>query len=97
LSSDSKILDRWAQHFDRLLNNDLDDYEPYTDSIDNVDDPEREFPVPVPTMDVVEQAIMKLKNNKTPEPDLVQSEIIKYAGPEWVKHLYQLMTKILDN
>jgi hypothetical protein len=50
--------------------------------------------VPAPTIDGVEQAIMKLKNNKAPGLDLVQSEIIKYAGPEWVKHLYQLMAKI---
>jgi hypothetical protein len=47
----------------------------------------------VPTINEVEQAIKKLKNNKAPEVDLIQAELVKYAGREYVKYLYQLIVK----
>jgi hypothetical protein len=48
----------------------------------------------VPTINELEQAIKKLKNNEAPGMDLIQAELVKYAGPEYVKHLYQIMVKI---
>jgi hypothetical protein len=35
-----------------------------------------------------------LKNNKAPGRDLIQAELIKYAGAEYIKHLHQFITKI---
>jgi hypothetical protein len=48
----------------------------------------------VPIIKEVEQAIKKLKNNKAPGMDLITAELVKFAGPEYVKHLHQLIAKI---
>ncbi|PNF23327.1 hypothetical protein B7P43_G15831, partial [Cryptotermes secundus] len=49
---------------------------------------------PAPTIKEVEQAIKKLKNNKALGMDLVTAELVKFAGPEYAKHLHQLISKI---
>ncbi|PNF17083.1 hypothetical protein B7P43_G16092 [Cryptotermes secundus] len=49
---------------------------------------------PVPTLKEVEQAIKKLKNNKASGMDLITAELVKFAGPEYAKHLHQLIVKI---
>jgi hypothetical protein len=35
-----------------------------------------------------------LKNNKAPGTDLIQTELMKHAGAEYIKHLHQFITKI---
>jgi hypothetical protein len=63
LSEEDDILRRWAEHFDELLNieffnqnvNIQETYQAYLDTDE-----------PTPTLDVVESAIQKLKNNKEP-------------------------------
>jgi hypothetical protein len=35
-----------------------------------------------------------LRNNKAPGIDLIPAELMKFAGPEYVKHLHQLIVKI---
>lgn len=52
---------------------------------------------PVLTITEVEQAIKKQDNNKAPGMDLIQAELMKYAGPEYIKHLHQLMVKVWIN
>jgi len=49
---------------------------------------------PNPTLDEVESATQKLKDNKAPGMDLIQSELIKKASPDFVQCMYQLITKI---
>jgi hypothetical protein len=49
---------------------------------------------PVPTTNEIEQAIKRLRNNKTPGIDLFLAELVKFASPEYVKHLRQLIAKI---
>jgi succinyl-CoA synthetase beta subunit len=49
---------------------------------------------PVPTINEIEQAIKSLRNNKAPGIDLILAELVKFAGPEYVKHLHQLIAKI---
>jgi hypothetical protein len=39
---------------------------------------------PVPTINEVDQAIQKLKNNEAPGMDLIKAELVKLAGPEYV-------------
>ena len=49
---------------------------------------------PTPTLDEVENAIRKLKDNKAPGLDLIQVELIKKASPAFVECMYQLIKKI---
>jgi hypothetical protein len=45
---------------------------------------------PVPTINKIEQAIKRLRNTKAPGIDLIPAELVKIAGPEYVKQLHQL-------
>jgi len=49
---------------------------------------------PTPMLDEVENAILRLKDNKAPGIDLIQAELIKKASPNFVEYMYQLITKI---
>ena len=49
---------------------------------------------PTPTLDEVENAIQKLKDNNLPGIDLIQAELLKKASPDFVECMYQLITKI---
>jgi hypothetical protein len=42
---------------------------------------------PVPTINEIEQAIKRLRNNKAPGIDLIPAELVKFSGLEYVKHL----------
>jgi len=42
----------------------------------------------------VKNATQKLKDNKAPEVDLIQAELIKKASPDFVKYRHQLIIKI---
>jgi sorting nexin-29 len=89
VGSDKPILERWAQHFEALLNgNALERVEDMTmvQSEGNFETEE-----PVPTINEIEQAIQKLRNNKSAGIDFI---LVKFAGPEYVKHLHQLIVKI---
>jgi hypothetical protein len=71
LSEEDDILRRWAEYFDELLNiefsnQNVTSQEAYSDIEEST-----------PTLDDVENAIKKLKNNKAPEIDLIQAELIK--------------------
>jgi hypothetical protein len=52
------------------------------------------FDESTPTLDEVENAIQKLKDNKAPRIHLIQVELIKKASPHFVECMYQLITKI---
>jgi hypothetical protein len=49
---------------------------------------------PVPTINVIERTIKKVRNNTAPGIDLIPAELVRFAGPEYVKHLHQLVVKI---
>jgi hypothetical protein len=42
----------------------------------------------------VNNIIQKLKDNKAPEIDLIQAELIKKASLNFVEHMHQLITNI---
>jgi hypothetical protein len=79
LSNDEAILERWAQYFDELLNGNVFKHLEGMTIVQNQGSPEvKEL---VPTISEVEQAIKKLENNKALGMDLIQAELMKYAGP----------------
>ncbi|PNF20952.1 hypothetical protein B7P43_G10417 [Cryptotermes secundus] len=92
LSSDEAILERRVQYFEELLNGNASErVEGMT-----IDCNEGNFEVeePAPTIKEVEHATKKLKNNEAPGMDLIMAELVKFAGPEYAKHLHQLIVKI---
>lgn len=72
MSSEETILQRWNEHFDELLNEDLADKQCNLPSVNTCRrETEREFLAP--DSEEVELAIQMLKDNKAPGTDLTQS------------------------
>jgi hypothetical protein len=77
LGRDETILERWTQHFEELLNgNTLERVEDMT-MVQNQG--HFEIEEPVPTINEIEQAIKRLRNNKVPGIDLILAELVKFA------------------
>jgi hypothetical protein len=83
LGSDEGILARWAQHFEELLNGNAPKRVEHMTTVQEQGNSETEEP-----------ATKRLRNNKAPGIDLIPAELVKLAGPEYVKHLHQLTAKI---
>jgi hypothetical protein len=91
LSEKERILGRWVEHFDELLNTNVCDQWKDMATIESQENPE--IAEPVLTTAKVEEAIKKLKKNKAPGMDLIQAELVKYAGPEYINHLLQVLPR----
>jgi hypothetical protein len=91
LSEDDDILRRWAEQLDDLLN-----VEPSSQNIINQEAPQALSAAdePFPTLDKVNDAIQKLKDNKAPGIYLIQAELINKASPDLVEHMHQLIVNI---
>ena len=75
--------ERWKEHFEAILNR------PSPRTVADIEDPETELPVSTEpfNLDEVRAAIWKMKNNKSPEMDLITAEILKEGGEEVVQWL----------
>ena len=86
------MLNRWAEHFNKVLNqpSDFDDSVldeiPQWDTAAHLADP--------PTIAEVARAISQMSSNKSPGADSVPAEIYKHGGENLTNHLHQLFTKI---
>jgi len=106
-----KVLQRWAEHFDELLNGHGDEdrnksdgvgegeTEDMGESLDKEEDEEygtdRNLETTdVPTKEEVKAAVDKLKNNKTPGPDGMPSEILKEGYKHMEDRIYELIVQI---
>ena len=93
LSEEDDILRRWAEHYDELLNTEslnqnVISQETYEADLDTDE--------PTPTLDVVENAIQKVKLKKAPGIDLIQTETIKPV--QTLLNIYvSVNSKILDH
>ena len=92
LKDNNAIRERWRQHFNTLLNQ-RNPVEPtILDTIPNapqaidLDEP--------PSFDETVQAIRSLKNNKSPGPDGIPSELIKEGGQPLHQHLHNLIKTV---
>ncbi|KAL6464878.1 hypothetical protein MHYP_G00271950 [Metynnis hypsauchen] len=92
LKDQNKILERWAEHFNTLLNQDADvDHTilcelPENPQIDDFNQP--------PTFREVLSAVHSLKNNKSPGTDKIPAELIKQGGYFCTRTLHQYILKI---
>jgi hypothetical protein len=107
-----KVLQRWAEHFDELINgqgaeesnqgNGNDEGE--TESTGEYLGEEGKGPgidrnlemMGVPTREEVKVAVNKLKNNKAPGPDGIPSEILKEGYKCMEDSIYELIVQIWD-
>ncbi len=81
----SKILERWAERFEAVLNrpSSIND-----DAIDRMPQVSTNTTMDVPPKETeVRQAISQLSSGKAPETDGIPSEIFKAGGPTFVQKL----------
>ncbi|KAI5737941.1 hypothetical protein M8J77_000982 [Diaphorina citri] len=87
LTGNESIRERWAEYFKELLNveqeQQTEEITPETAEVE--DEP--------PTMQEIENAIKRLKNNKTPGSDEITSELLKKGGSTIKEELHKLITK----
>ena len=89
--SDSKrVVARWSEHFQKLLNvpGDIDH-----EALDNI--PQRIIKTSldeIPTMDEMPKAIAGLKDGKAPGGDRIPAEVWKHGGDNLFSRLHQLIT-----
>lgn len=91
ITEKQKVLNRWQEFFEELLNGDCDRLTPQTRNsldFDNIDD------VPPPTLEEVQKAIHSLKNNKSAGSDGIPAELLKAAGTNFNSTFHQLLYKI---
>lgn len=94
LSDRTDVLQRWAQHFETVLNqpsafddsviNEL----PQWSAAPHLDDP--------PTAEEVQRAINQTSSGKAPGADALPAEIYKEGGTQLTRHLTDLFTKIWE-
>jgi sorting nexin-29 len=80
-----------AEHYDELLNIEFSNQNATSQETYQVYSATDE---PTPTLDEVENAIQRLKDNKALGIDLIQVELTKKASPDFIECMYQLITKI---
>lgn len=92
LKDQNSILERWAEHFSTLLNQEsVVDYTilqelPKFPPISNLDQP--------PTFLEVQTAVHSLKNNKSPGSDNIPAELLKQGGYLCIRTLHRYITKV---
>ncbi|XP_072389259.1 uncharacterized protein [Diabrotica undecimpunctata] len=93
LAAENKIIERWAEYFEDLLN-----IQNFTDeNNDNGgNNGEHEYQmveleIPPPSMEEITHAIKTLKNNKSPGLDNIDAELIKTGGHGLISNIQQLI------
>ena len=89
-SDSKKVVARWSEHFQKLLNvpGDIDH-----EALDNI--PQRTTKTSldeIPTMDEMARAIASLKDGKAPGEDGIPAKVWKHGGDNLFSRLHQLIT-----
>ena len=85
LTEKEKILDRWAEHFNNVLNRPSTINEEAISKLPQVE-VDSSLSVP-PTVEETEEAINLLSNGKAPGPDAIPAEVYKAGGRVLVEKL----------
>ncbi len=88
LTEKEKILDRWAEHFNNVLNRPSTINEEAISKLPQVE-VDSSLSVP-PTVEETEEAINLLSNGKAPGPDAIPAEVYKAGGRVLVEKLTEL-------
>lgn len=91
INEKARILGRWVEHFDELLNQSV---EKEADQPTQTEAPDDEPETGPPTLEETKRAIERLKNNKAPGSDGIPSELFKHGGEALVDEVHKLMVKV---
>ena len=89
-SNSKRVVARWSEHFQKLLNvpGDIDH-----EALDNIPQLINKTSLDeIPTMDEMATAIAGLKDGKAPEGDGIPAETWKHGGDNLFSRLHQLIT-----
>lgn len=90
ISKKEDILERWAENFEEKLNEGNMREEESNTILNNEDEREKE----PPSLEEVQRAINKLKNNKAPGADHLPAELFKHGGNTLLEILQQLIKNV---
>lgn len=101
LGEEDKIMKRWAEHFEELLNEKGTEPETDEEAADELCMPDDDVTsgnvlTDLPTREEIAGQIRRLKNNKAPGEDEITAELLKYGGEELVKHVHALIALIWE-
>lgn len=92
IKDQKQVVDRWADHFQTLLN------QPATPDLTVLEELPRYPAIEeldlLPTFSEVLAAVRSLKNNKTPGPDGIPAEILKYGGYLCTRAIYHFIADV---
>ena len=92
LTEPSKVLDRWAEHFNGVLNQDSDFDRTVLDDLPQY--PVKQSLDDLPTLEEVIKAIGELSSGKAPGQDGISPEIYKHGGEIIARKLHELLVQI---
>jgi hypothetical protein len=87
-----EILKRWKQYFEQMMKQDITHISQETEI--TAQEHEENVKMISPTYKEISNTIDKLKSNKSPGPDSIIPEFIKYGGTSLKKRIYCLICKI---
>ncbi|KAK0146682.1 Craniofacial development protein 2 [Merluccius polli] len=86
LKDKEAIANRWKEHYEDLLNRDTT---PEMEALEKLpQQPINESMGEPPSLEEVQDAIRKMKNNKAAGPDGIPAEVLKEGGPDLLKHIH---------
>jgi len=91
VTNQEKIMEKWAEYFEKLLNCEVP-----VDTLTFGHNEPNDDPCPPPSKEEIEQQINRLKNHKSPGEDDLQGEILKYADSSMIKSIYLLIKEVWE-
>ena len=96
-NSEDTILERWAEHYEKMLNHPSAKISPELDDLAAHATPDPNVKEDASSLNEVKMAIKKLKNGRAPGPDDIPAELLKCAMEPVSKALHKLFCKVWES